>query len=161
LAGQSFADGGEIESATRVATKQLNHRARPWGCGVARRDRRGIGDALLCTVFEERSTSSAWSWFAAWLVAFTADEPADTEVFPPNSRGLRSTEGAPRTLSTASWSKCGCVTRTTSHSTDGKGSLNHGSEGVPKEGEPRGSPAFPKESIKTRTPEGVLHKKAE
>jgi hypothetical protein len=33
LAGQSFADAGEIESATRVATKQLNHRARPWVWG--------------------------------------------------------------------------------------------------------------------------------
>src|SRR5215217_4760246 len=33
LAGQSFADAGEIESATRIATKQLNHRARPWVWG--------------------------------------------------------------------------------------------------------------------------------
>jgi transposase len=33
LAGQSFADAGEIELATRVATKQLNHRARPWVWG--------------------------------------------------------------------------------------------------------------------------------
>jgi hypothetical protein len=33
LAGQSFADAGEIESATRVATKQLNHRARSWVWG--------------------------------------------------------------------------------------------------------------------------------
>jgi DDE superfamily endonuclease len=30
LAGQSFADAEEIELATRVATKQLDHRARPW-----------------------------------------------------------------------------------------------------------------------------------
>ena len=29
LAGQSFADAGEIELATRVATKQLNFRAKP------------------------------------------------------------------------------------------------------------------------------------
>jgi hypothetical protein len=29
LAGQSFADAEEIESATRVATKQLNGRAKP------------------------------------------------------------------------------------------------------------------------------------
>jgi hypothetical protein len=33
LAGQSFADPEEIELATRVATKQLNHRARPWVWG--------------------------------------------------------------------------------------------------------------------------------
>jgi DDE superfamily endonuclease len=33
LAGQSFADAQEIELATRVATKQLNHRARPWVWG--------------------------------------------------------------------------------------------------------------------------------
>src|SRR5215213_2216508 len=33
LAGQSFAGAGEIESATRVATKQHNHRARPWVWG--------------------------------------------------------------------------------------------------------------------------------
>jgi DDE superfamily endonuclease len=30
LAEQSFADAEEIELAARVATKQLNHRARPW-----------------------------------------------------------------------------------------------------------------------------------
>jgi hypothetical protein len=33
LAGHSFADAGEIELAARVATKQLNHRARPWVWG--------------------------------------------------------------------------------------------------------------------------------
>lgn len=33
LAGQSFVDAGEMESATRVATKQLNHRATPWVWG--------------------------------------------------------------------------------------------------------------------------------
>jgi hypothetical protein len=33
LAGQSFADASEIELATKVATKQLNHRARPWVWG--------------------------------------------------------------------------------------------------------------------------------
>ena len=33
LAGQSFADAEEIELATRVATNQLNHRARPWVWG--------------------------------------------------------------------------------------------------------------------------------
>jgi transposase len=30
LAGQSFANSAEIEQATRVATAQLNHRAKPW-----------------------------------------------------------------------------------------------------------------------------------
>ena len=33
LAGQSFADGAEIDHATRVATAQLNRRARPWVWG--------------------------------------------------------------------------------------------------------------------------------
>ena len=33
LAGQSFADGAEIDEATRVATAQLNRRARPWVWG--------------------------------------------------------------------------------------------------------------------------------
>jgi len=33
LAGQCFADPGEIELATRVATAQLNQRARPWVWG--------------------------------------------------------------------------------------------------------------------------------
>ncbi len=33
LAGQSFADASEIELATKVATKQLNRRARPWVWG--------------------------------------------------------------------------------------------------------------------------------
>jgi hypothetical protein len=33
FAGQSFADPPEIEPATRVATKQLNARAKPWVWG--------------------------------------------------------------------------------------------------------------------------------
>jgi hypothetical protein len=33
LAGQCFADAAEITLATRVATRQLNQRARPWGWG--------------------------------------------------------------------------------------------------------------------------------
>jgi transposase len=33
LAGQCFADAGEIELATRVATLQLNQHARPWVWG--------------------------------------------------------------------------------------------------------------------------------
>ena len=33
LAGQHFADSEEIEMATRVAAKQLNHRAKPWVWG--------------------------------------------------------------------------------------------------------------------------------
>jgi DDE superfamily endonuclease len=33
LAGQSFADAEEIDLARRVATKQLNHRSRPWVWG--------------------------------------------------------------------------------------------------------------------------------
>ncbi len=33
LAGQSFADAGEIDQATRLATARLNSRARPWVWG--------------------------------------------------------------------------------------------------------------------------------
>jgi len=33
FAGQSFANHNEIEQATRVATAQLNHRAKPWVWG--------------------------------------------------------------------------------------------------------------------------------
>jgi hypothetical protein len=33
MSGQSFADAEEIELATRVATKQLNLRAKPWVWG--------------------------------------------------------------------------------------------------------------------------------
>ncbi len=40
MSGQSFADAEEIELATRVATKQLNHRARPWVWGRSPRPSR-------------------------------------------------------------------------------------------------------------------------
>jgi DDE superfamily endonuclease len=33
LAGQTFADGEEIDQATHVATRQLNRRAKPWVWG--------------------------------------------------------------------------------------------------------------------------------
>ena len=33
LAGQTFADGNEIEHATEIATQQLNRRANPWVWG--------------------------------------------------------------------------------------------------------------------------------
>ena len=56
LAGESFADAEEIELATRVATPSNSTIEQDPRCGVARRDRRGIGGALLYTVFEERST---------------------------------------------------------------------------------------------------------
>jgi hypothetical protein len=55
LAGQHFADVEEIEMATMVAAKQLNHRGNR-GYGDANPDRRGMGDALLCNIFEERSS---------------------------------------------------------------------------------------------------------
>ena len=59
LAGQSFADAEEIELAARVATKQLTHRAKPWVWGRSPKPRRGIGGALLFTIFEERSTNGS------------------------------------------------------------------------------------------------------
>jgi hypothetical protein len=40
LAGQSFANPKEIEQASRVATKQLNHGANPWIWGRPSRDHR-------------------------------------------------------------------------------------------------------------------------
>ena len=40
LAGQSFADASEIELATRVATRQLNLRAKPWVWGRPQKPRR-------------------------------------------------------------------------------------------------------------------------
>jgi hypothetical protein len=46
----------------------------------------------------------------------------------------------------------------------GRSEIESSTDGIgtnPKEGGPRGSPAFPKGSIKMRTPEGVVHKKAE
>ena len=47
LAGQSFANAGEIEQATRVATAQLNHRARPWVWGRPPKTRRHL-HRLFC-----------------------------------------------------------------------------------------------------------------
>lgn len=40
LAGQSFATPSEIEQATRIATAQLNHRAKPWIWGRPPKDHR-------------------------------------------------------------------------------------------------------------------------
>jgi transposase InsO family protein len=40
LAGQTFANAEEIERATRVATQQLNCRAKPWVWGRAQKPRR-------------------------------------------------------------------------------------------------------------------------
>jgi hypothetical protein len=42
-----FADAEEIESATRVATEQLNRRAKPWGYGVVLRNHGGIVEDLF------------------------------------------------------------------------------------------------------------------
>ena len=40
LAGQTFADGGEIDHASALATQHLNHRAKPWIWGRAPRPTR-------------------------------------------------------------------------------------------------------------------------
>ena len=58
LAGQSFADAGEIELATRVATKQLNCRAKPWVWGRPPRPRRHRRRSFVYPAFEEQSTRS-------------------------------------------------------------------------------------------------------
>jgi hypothetical protein len=42
FAGQSFANADEIEQATRVATAQLNHRAKPWVWGRPPKTRRRL-----------------------------------------------------------------------------------------------------------------------
>jgi transposase len=42
LAGQSFANADEIEQATRIATAQLNHRAKPWVWGRPPKTRRHL-----------------------------------------------------------------------------------------------------------------------
>jgi len=42
FAGQSFATADEIEQATRVATVQLNHRAKPWIWGRPPKTRRHL-----------------------------------------------------------------------------------------------------------------------
>jgi hypothetical protein len=57
MSGQSFADAEEIVLATRVTTKQLNLRAKPWGFGVVYRSPDGTGGVPLYTVLEERSIS--------------------------------------------------------------------------------------------------------
>jgi hypothetical protein len=51
----SFANAGEIESATTVATKQLNRRAKPW-VWDDRLNYPAIEGGLLFTAFEEKST---------------------------------------------------------------------------------------------------------
>ena len=58
FAGQSFADGDEIDRATRVATAQLNAAPSP-GSGTARRSRHATGAESSSTAFEERSTSGS------------------------------------------------------------------------------------------------------
>jgi len=42
FAGQSFADHTEIETATTIATRQLNHRAKPWVWGRPPRPHRQL-----------------------------------------------------------------------------------------------------------------------
>jgi hypothetical protein len=42
FAGQSFADHTEIETATTIATRQLNHRAKPWVWGRPPRPHRRL-----------------------------------------------------------------------------------------------------------------------
>jgi len=57
LAGQDFADPDEIAHATRVATAQLNARARPPGSGDDPSPNTAPTAAALYTPFEEHSTS--------------------------------------------------------------------------------------------------------
>ena len=62
LPGQSFANPTEMEQATRVATAQLNLRAKPWVWGRPPKTRRlAIVVASFPIAFEEWSTSiSKW-----------------------------------------------------------------------------------------------------
>jgi hypothetical protein len=58
FAGRSFANAEEIERAMRVATKQLNHRAKPWIWG--RSPIRAAPSFII--VFEEQSIiGSLWT----------------------------------------------------------------------------------------------------
>lgn len=56
LAGQSEASPDEIEQATRVATAQLNHRAKPWVWGRPPKTRRHL-HRLFLIAFKEQSSS--------------------------------------------------------------------------------------------------------
>lgn len=47
LAGQTFVDGAEVDRATRVATEQLNRRARPWVWGRPERPRRHLRHSFV------------------------------------------------------------------------------------------------------------------
>jgi len=47
FAGQTFADGKEIEQATAVATKQLNARAKPWRWGHPQRPPRVLRHSYI------------------------------------------------------------------------------------------------------------------
>jgi hypothetical protein len=47
LAGQTFADGAEIDQATHVATQQLNRRAKPWVWGHPLRPHRHLRRCLV------------------------------------------------------------------------------------------------------------------
>lgn len=47
LAGQSFANPDEIEQATRIATKQLNRRAKPWVWGRPERPPRHLRHSFV------------------------------------------------------------------------------------------------------------------
>jgi DDE superfamily endonuclease len=50
LAGQTFADGDEIDHATAVATRQLNRRAKPWIWGRPPRPKRYLRRCLVYRV---------------------------------------------------------------------------------------------------------------
>jgi hypothetical protein len=58
LAGQSFANPNEIEQATRVATKQLNLRAKAWAWGRPRHPITATTADFFVIAFNERSTSA-------------------------------------------------------------------------------------------------------
>jgi hypothetical protein len=47
FAGQTFADGDEIDRATALATRKLNHRARPWVWGRPPRPHRLLRRRLI------------------------------------------------------------------------------------------------------------------
>jgi hypothetical protein len=56
FAGQSFANPKEIEQATRVATAQLNRRAKPWVWGRPRHQITAVIADSFVIGFNERST---------------------------------------------------------------------------------------------------------
>jgi hypothetical protein len=98
LAGQTFADSGEIAHVTELATAQLNAHAKPWVWGRPRH-RHDPAGADSPTCFEEHSTISASSGRCSWpgvevLVADGAGAgPGDEQGLQLTQDGVEAQDG--------------------------------------------------------------------